>query len=314
MTKIEKIKRVPLRDIWRYEDRDFTTWLQENIEVINEVLDLQLGIPNREQSTGNFSVDLVAEDYDGQKVIIENQLEKSDHDHLGKVITYLAAVEAKAAIWIASNPRTEHINAMTWLNETVATCSFYLVKIEAIVIGDSKPAPLLTLIVGPSEQSREVGKIKKEDAERIKQRETFWSLLLEKSGAKHALFNTINPTGKDSWCGVTAGVTGILYTFWVNQFDSRAEIRIDFGKEKDKENLEFFHELKQNQEAIEQAFGAPLIWDEAENYRVCIVQTKVNGGFKSEEDVIDSVAEKLADTMHRLVQASKNHIQKIGKK
>src|SRR5699024_4385408 len=102
-----------------------------------------------EQRTENFSVDIVAEDNDGRIVVIENQLEKSDHDHLGKLITYLTAVEASCAIWIVSEPRTEHVKAIAWLNESTST-DFYLIKLEAIKIGDSSPAPLFTEIVGPS--------------------------------------------------------------------------------------------------------------------------------------------------------------------
>ena len=88
--------------------------------------------------------------------LIENQLEKSDHGHLGQIITYLVSIGAKTAIWIVSKPRTEHINAINWLNES-SSADFYLLKVEAIKIGDSPPAPLLTVIVEPSAESKEVG-------------------------------------------------------------------------------------------------------------------------------------------------------------
>jgi hypothetical protein len=110
--------------------------------------------------------------------IIENQLERSNHDHPGKLLTYLVAIGARAAIWIVADPRPEHVNAITWLNESSAA-AFYLLKIEGIKIGESPPAPLLTLIVGPSEESRERGETKKELAERYTIRERFWAQLLE---------------------------------------------------------------------------------------------------------------------------------------
>jgi RecB family endonuclease NucS len=84
---IGKLERVPLRDVWKHEALDFTQWLQDNIDILNDMLDLTLSTPEREQSAGGLSVDLVAEDESGHPVIIENQLEKSNHDHLGKVIT-----------------------------------------------------------------------------------------------------------------------------------------------------------------------------------------------------------------------------------
>lgn len=109
---IGKIEKVPLREVWKHEAIDFTTWLQQNLDVLNNELDINLDNAEREQSAGSFNVDLVAEDDNGNTVIIENQLEKSDHNHLGKIITYLTALEAKTAIWIVAEPRPEHINAI----------------------------------------------------------------------------------------------------------------------------------------------------------------------------------------------------------
>jgi len=141
--KIGKLEKVSLREIWKDEARDFLPWLEENIEYLNDSLDISLSVIEREKSVGTFAADILAEDRDGNKVIIECQLEKTDHDHLGKILTYLTNLEAKTAIWICSDPRPEHIKAVTWLNEvTPADVSFYLVKIEAVRIGESPPAPL----------------------------------------------------------------------------------------------------------------------------------------------------------------------------
>jgi hypothetical protein len=128
--------------------------------MVSDVVNIFLNEAESEQAAGTFSVDLVARDSSGDPVVIENQLEKSDHDHLGKLLTDLVAFEAKTAIWIVSEPRPEHVSTITWLNES-SPASFYLLKVEAIKIADSFPAPLLTLVVGPSEEGREVGKKKK---------------------------------------------------------------------------------------------------------------------------------------------------------
>jgi RecB family endonuclease NucS len=122
---------IKFEDSSRSRPLDFTQWLQENIDVLNSALDLTLVNVDREQAAGSFSIDLVAEDEGGGMVIIENQLEKSNHDHLGKLITYLTAIGAKAAIWIVSDPRPEHVAAITWLNES-GSASFYMVKVEAV--------------------------------------------------------------------------------------------------------------------------------------------------------------------------------------
>ena len=175
---IGKIKRVSLREVWKHEANDFTKWLEENLDVLSETIDLKLSNVEREKDAGDFSVDLVAEDGSGNPVIIENQLGKSNHEHLGKIITYLTSLGAKTAIWIVSEARPEHINAISWLNEG-SSASFYLLKIEAIQIDDSKPAPLLTLIVAPSEEGRVIGDKKKEMAERYEIRQRFWTKFLD---------------------------------------------------------------------------------------------------------------------------------------
>ncbi len=208
---IEKIERVKLRDIWKHEAYDFTTWLNENIDVISGAIDLPLTNPEKEQNAGTFSVDIVAEDEAGNPVIIENQLEKSDHDHLGKLITYLTSFGAKNAIWIVSEPRQEHVQAISWLNES-SSANFYLVKVEAIKIGKSNPAPLLTLVVGPSEEARKVGDKKKEMAERHVFRKKFWELLLLKAKQLTSLHASITPQSS-SWVGASAGKSGMAYNY-----------------------------------------------------------------------------------------------------
>lgn len=137
---------------------------------------------------GSFEVDLVAEDDNGNVIIIENQLESTNHDHLGKVITYLTNLDAKTAIWIVSHPRPEHTKAINWLNEsTPADISFYLMKLSAYKIGNSVPAPFFTIVVGPSAQAKEIGKEKQDMAERHVLRLKFWGGLLEQ--ARHVGFN-----------------------------------------------------------------------------------------------------------------------------
>ena len=151
---IAKLERVPLRHVWPHETYDFTQWLEENIDVLSEAIDRNIVNVEREKKTeSTFSVDLVAVDEAGSSIIIENQLEKSDHDHLGKLITYLTAMQANTAVWIVADPRPEHVAALTWLNES-SSADFFLLKIEAIRIENSPPAPLLTLIVGPSEEGK----------------------------------------------------------------------------------------------------------------------------------------------------------------
>lgn len=307
---IDRIKRVPLRKVWKHEAHDFTVWLEENIDVLKEVVGFEISNPEREQSTGNFNVDIKADDESGDVVVIENQLEKSDHDHLGKIITYLSAFDAKKAIWIVKEPRPEHIKAITILNESFTGCDFWLLKIEAIQIGDSNPAPLISKIVGPSEEARSVGKIKKEDSERHQLRLKFWTLFLEEAKGKLHLFNNISPT-KDVWIGKYVN-KGFCYSFWITKDGIRSELRIDFGKDMDDFNLEVFNELYSHQEAIETAYGKELEWNDADGYRVCIIREVFkNGGYRNPEPDWITIANEAIDAMSRLEKATKPFIGKV---
>ena len=224
---IGKIERVPLREVWRHEAYNLTTWLEENIDVLNDALDVNLSNVEREHAAGSFSVDLIAEDDSGGIAVIENQLERSNHDHLGKLITYTAFTEARMAIWIVADPRPEHVRAISWLNES-APADFYLLKIEGIRIGDSLPAPLLTLIVGPSEESREAGEAKKDGAERYQIRRRFWTELLDRAKTRTKLHAALSPP-EYGWVGAGAGKSGLSFNYVITQHAAPAELYIDRG-------------------------------------------------------------------------------------
>jgi hypothetical protein len=267
---IGKIQRVPLREVWKHESLDLTKWLQDNIEVLNEPLDLSLSNAEREQSAGDFNVDLVAEEEGGGLVVIENQLEKSDHAHLGKLITYLTAIGAKKAVWIVAEPRPEHVAAITWLNEGSAA-AFYLLKIEGVRIGSSDPAPLLTLIVGPSEEGREVGAAKKELAERYDLRQHFWTELLKRAKDKTKLHANIFP-GQHGWIGAGSGRRGLGFNYVILKHEGAVELYIDRGKEAGDESKTIFDSLAASKDAIEKEFGGPLEWQRLEGKRACRIR------------------------------------------
>ncbi len=307
---IGRLQRVPLREVWRHEAYDFTQWLQENLEALSEELDLQLVNAEREQRAGTFSVDLVAEDEAGGKVIIENQLAKSDHDHLGKVLTYLVLMEARAAVWVVSSPRPEHVAAITWLNES-SSANFYMVKLEAVQIGDSQPAPLFTLIVGPSEEAKEVGFAKKEFAERYAIRKRWWSQLIDRSTTKNKLHAHITP-GEYSWIGTSSGVRGLGLNYVVTQTECGAELYIDRGKGCDDENAAIFDALEINKSAIEGSFKGALSWQRLESRRACRIKyTNKSGGYRSAESAWPDLHDDVIDAMARLETALRPFLAKL---
>ncbi len=166
MASIGKLVSVEVRELWKHEEYGFSAWLENNLEILSEAIDFELSDPERELAAGDFRVDLVAKDEKANRVVIENQLEATNHDHLGKVITYLSNLDAKVAIWIATEAREEHIRAIQWLNENTSDgFDFYLVRLAAYRIANSDPAPLFTVIVGPSEDAKKIGKVKTQPGE-----------------------------------------------------------------------------------------------------------------------------------------------------
>ena len=180
-----RIEAVDLRDIWTHERYDFSEWLArpENIELLGEEIGMELTVTGTEQAVGRYSIDLVAEEEQtGRRVIIENQLELTDHDHLGKIITYASGWDAEYVIWIVRDAREEHQQAMDWLNEhTRERLSFFLIRMELWRIGNSAPAPKFHVLSQPNNW----GKTARSSAERTELTDTkqqqlaYWTALAE---------------------------------------------------------------------------------------------------------------------------------------
>jgi len=307
---VGRIERVPLREVWRKEDKDFTAWLFENIEVLAEELDIELAAIEKEKSAGTFSADILAEDVTGQKVVIENQLEKTDHGHLGQILTYVSNLEAKTAIWVSSNPRPEHERAVEWLNEAGTDVAFYLVKVEAYKIGDSEPAAKFSVISGPSEKSEVVGNEKKQLAERHKKRLEFWKKLLEKSKAKTSLHSNISPK-IDHWISAGAGKSGMVYTYVITYKCGQIELTINRGKDSQEENKAIFDQLIKHKEEIETDFGNKLNWERLDDRCSSRISKKYNYAGLNDEDKWDKLQEEMIGGMIRLEKAFKKHIKAL---
>ncbi len=305
---IGKLARVPLREVWKHEAYDFSQWLQENSEVLAEVLDVNLANVDREQAAGSFSVDLVAEDEGGGTIVIENQLEKSDHDHLGKLLTYAVAHSARAAVWIVSEPRPEHVAVIAWLNES-SSSDFYLLKVEAVRIGESPPAPLLTVIVGPSEEAKAVGHQKKELAERYNIRHAWWARLVAMPEAK--LHSHITP-GSYEWIGVSSGIRGLNLNYVVTQDRCGAELYIDRGKDSVTENKAIFDKLSGFRDDIEKVIPEAVSWQRLDSRRASRIRIDLDGGYRRPEDQWGEIHSKQVAAMNHLYQALRPYLSKSG--
>jgi hypothetical protein len=309
---IGKLENVPLRELWKHEQRGFSAWLENNLEALAEAIGISLTQVEREKDAGSFSVDLVADDQNGNLVVIESQLEATDHDHLGKLLTYLTNIEAKTAIWIAKNPRPEHIRAVAWLNEaTPADIAFYLVRVAAYRIAGSDPAPLFTVIVAPTQEAKNLGREKGHLAERHVLRLKFWDQLLARAKAKgFSLHASISPSAY-SWIGAGAGKSGLSFNYvaWLEQ-KTAAELYIDTG-DRD-ENKRIFDALYAKKENIEASFGGPLMWDRLDDRRASRIRMILNeGGLKDDESKWASIQDSTIDAMDRLSKALKPHLRAL---
>ncbi|MDE0682670.1 MAG: hypothetical protein OXI63_07140 [Candidatus Poribacteria bacterium] len=148
MHKFDRFRRVRLRDIWPHEARDFTPWLAENLLFLAEALDMELELEAAEKRIGDFRADIVCRNRtDNSRVVIENQLEKSNHQHLGKILTYAAGLDAAAIVWIVAEFRDEHRETLDWLNKsTHAALQFFGVELAVFQITDSPYAPEFTVV------------------------------------------------------------------------------------------------------------------------------------------------------------------------
>ena len=149
-----------LRKVWPHEALDFTPWLakDENIAILGNEIGMEIAVDGTESAVGDFSVDIIATDIaTGQKVIIENQLEDTNHDHLGKLITYAAGKEARTIIWVVKHAREEHRAAIEWLNNhTDDDIGFFLCEIHLYKVGNSNPAVKFSVIEKPNDWIKSV--------------------------------------------------------------------------------------------------------------------------------------------------------------
>lgn len=306
---IEKIQRLPLRSVWRHEAFDFTTWLEQNVDALAEVLGVSLSNIEREQDAGDFKVDLVAENDAGEAVVIENQLEKSNHDHLGKLLTYLAALDAKMAVWIVAEPRPEHVRAVGWLNES-GLANFYLLKLEAIRVGESEPAPLLTLITGPSEETTQAGDKKKEFVRRENATYHFFEGLLERARKRTPLHANISP-GRNHWVGTSAGHSGMAFNYVILRNIARVELYIDAGADSAERSKVMFDALAAQKDPIEKEFGAALHWERLDGARACRISAPIEKGGLLAEDRWPEIQDAMIDAMVRLEKALKPSLDQL---
>lgn len=275
--KLGKLEEVDIRELWKHEQYDFSEWLskEENIELLNDEIGLTLTDIQKEVFVGTYRCDLVAKDETtGIKVIIENQLEATNHDHLGKIITYASGLDANVVIWIVKEAREEHRSAIEWLNnKTINELSFFLMEIRAYKIGDSLPAPKFVVVEKPNDFVKTVntgvdsGELSKAQAERL----IFWNRFNEVLISRNKPFNVRKAT-IDHWYSVALGTSEAhIEVTLVNKTNSIGiEVYI-------KENKNLFDKLFTVSEEIENELGFSVDWQRLDNKKASRIIYYIEG-------------------------------------
>lgn len=259
-----KLERVELRDVWANEAAEFTPWLAqpENLTELSKTLYLELELTAQEQFVGPYRADLLCADSVTQgNVLIENQLEKTDHSHLGQTLTYAAGLGAKTVIWVAAAFTDEHRAALDWLNEiTDEEYSFFGLEIELWRIGESPAAPKFNVVCRPNNWVRKVKEAAKSDAGELSETKQlqlqYWTAFKE-----HILQNakSLRPQkpSPQHWSNFSIGRGGFGMSATVNTLDDR--IGAEFGINADKAAFQY---LLADRETIHAEFGGELDWQE----------------------------------------------------
>ena len=260
--KLGKIKRITdLRSVWQHEALNFSKWLaqDENLAQLSEAIGIDIILEELESSVGNFNVDLFAiEEGTDRKIIIENQLEDTNHDHLGKIITYASGKGAEVIVWIVKRARDEHRQAIEWLNQnTGVKIGFFLVEIELWQIDNSAIAPKFNVVERPNDWAKQMKNVDNlSDTKQLQQ--NFWLSLSETIKSSYAKEFSPRKAQPQHWYDLSVGSSSYHIGLTVNTQKKRlgAEIYIPDDKEK-------FAMFKEHANEIEQLVSSKVEWREA---------------------------------------------------
>lgn len=277
-TKIElsKIEKISLRECWQNEASDFTPWLasEDNIALLADALGMnELEVKAQEEHVGPFRADILCVDPGTDKyVLIENQLEKTDHNHLGQILTYAAGLDAVTIIWVAERFTEEHRAAIDWLNRiTDKEFNFFGVEITLIKIGDSPAAPMFNVIAKPNGWSKDVRSSQttsegRSDGEVFKY--DYWSAFTEyMSNHPSKSFRTPSPS-HDHWMNIAVGKSSMHISLLVNTREQKATIQLYIWDDADKK---YFDALVKYKDEAEASIGKPLTWRRLDNKKASTI-------------------------------------------
>ena len=278
--KLGRLEKVSLRDYWKHEATEFTPWLakDENISLLSESVQMDLEVQSQEENVGPFRADILCKDTANDKfVLIENQLEVTDHKHLGQLLTYAAGLEAVSIIWIAESFTEEHRATLDWLNHiTDETINFFGIEIELYKIGESPAAPMFNIISKPNDWAKTV----KRSAESSATAETnnfrieYWTALKKYVEIKGKQSFKLQKPLAQHWTNISIGKSGIHLAASVSKMHGWIRIELVFDSNQSKIQ---FNKLKDLfYEDSKTMFGNDLVWSELPDVKVSSIYMKVD--------------------------------------
>lgn len=307
MAEIGRLIEVDVRELWKHEQYDFSNWLakESNIEYLNEILGLTLVEVDKEINVGPYRCDIVATDEtSGLKVIIENQLESTNHDHLGKIITYASGLDAKVIVWIVREAKEEHRAAIEWLNNyTSSEIDFFLIEIHAYKIGDSNPAPKFEVVEKPNDfvkrsKYKDDGELNTSQTERL----IFWTQFNEKILSKGKPFNLRKPT-TDHWYDVAIGTSAAKIA--VDLVNKENCIILELYIHSDKKVYDSLFEKKNE---IERELDMNFEWDRLDSKKASRIKHYIHGLDFENHSNYDQLMSEIIDKVTRMRKVIRRYL------
>lgn len=309
MPELGRLEEVNVRELWIHEQYDFSNWLakEENIDLLNEVLGLTLVDIEKEVFVGAYRCDLVAKDEaSGENVIIENQLEASNHDHLGKIITYASGLDANVVVWIVKEAREEHRSAIEWLNNnTNKNLNFFLIEIHAYRIGNSLYAPKFEIVEKPNDFIKNAKiqtgseELNKSQSERL----VFWTRFNEVVTERGKPFN-LRKTTTDHWYDVAIGVSGVLVEITLVNKEGCVGIALYII-----DNKELFDSLNEKKIEIESKLGFELDWQRLDGKKASRIIYRIPGLNFDDHSNYDALMNDIIDKVILFVKVFKKYVK-----
>jgi len=262
LLSLGRLTTVSPREVWPHEALHFTPWLLNNVDVLSDLLGMDLALDVAEHPVGGFSLDLMGRDEaTGETVIVENQLETSDHTHLGQILTYAAGTDPTTIVWVAASFRPEHRAALDWLNaRTDENTRFFGVELGVVRIGNSEPAPSFRLVAQPNDWEKTVRRLTHQVEASGKQAlyRAFWALWIERLHAGRPQWSKSTTPPRESWFSTTTGISGV--TYYTSFTKQGLSSELVFESPDAAINTTRFEALQTRRQELETAYGGTLEW------------------------------------------------------